>query len=94
MIRKLFIPLLLLFALAACATPQEIEQRRIAQEQADIATCKSYGLRPGSEMFGNCRLQLDLARQQQNYYDRAYFRSGVGFGSYGPRYGSGVGYYF
>jgi hypothetical protein len=54
--------------LTACATPEEIEANRRLQEQEDIATCKSYGLRQGSEAFGNCRLQLDLARQQQRYY--------------------------
>lgn len=57
---------------SACQTPQEIEAARQAQAQADTATCQSYGLRPGSEAFGNCRLQLDLARQQRYnsyYYD-------------------------
>lgn len=68
--------------LAACASPEEIAQRRADQEQADMQTCRSYGLRPGSEAFGNCRLQLDLARQQS--YDRYYSE---------PRLHTGFGYY-
>ena len=57
-----FTPLLFL---TACATPEQIAQQRAMQEQADIETCKSYGLRPGSEAFGYCRLELDLAREQR-----------------------------
>lgn len=68
--------------LCACATPQQIEERRAMQEQMDIETCKSYGLRPGSEAFGNCRLQIDLARQQPRYYDDYYYGPRVGTGFY------------
>lgn len=76
-----------LLLVAACATPEQLAAQRVAQEQADMETCRSYGLRPGSEAFGNCRLQLDLARQQQYYYDRNYYS-----GYYGPRFGTGIYY--
>lgn len=85
---KKLAPLSLLFLLTACATPEQLAQQRQQQEQDDIATCRSYGLRPGSEAFGNCRLQLDLARQQQYYYDHSTYYSGY----YGPRFGSGIYY--
>ncbi|MDX2072829.1 MAG: hypothetical protein SFX19_00510 [Alphaproteobacteria bacterium] len=62
---------LVLLSLAACATPEEIAARKARLEQEDIDTCKSYGLKPGSEAFGMCRLQLDLSRQQQ--YDARYY---------------------
>ncbi|MGE0753891.1 MAG: hypothetical protein AB7L92_01880 [Alphaproteobacteria bacterium] len=86
---KHFFAFTLLALLTACATPEQIEAQRIEQEQADMATCKSYGLRPGSENFGMCMLQLDLARQQR--YDS--FRYGYG-GYYTPhsnRVGAGIG---
>lgn len=79
---KKHLPILPLLFLAACATPEQLAQQKRLQEEADIATCRSYGLRPGSEAFGNCRLQLDLARQQQynSYYAypaRPYFGSSI-----------------
>lgn len=64
---------LLCLSLAGCMTPEEMAEQRRQQEQADIQTCLSYGLKRTSEAFGMCRLQLDLARQQQYYYDRDYF---------------------
>jgi len=30
----------------------------------DDQTCQRYGLRPGQPEYGNCRMQIDLARQQ------------------------------
>lgn len=50
------------------------------QDQADVNTCISYGLKPGSEAFGNCRLQLDLARRER--YNRPAYSYGVGYGGY------------
>jgi len=58
--------------LTGCYSPEQVEAARKAQEQADINTCASYGLHLGSEAFGNCRLQLDLARQQRYYYNDPY----------------------
>lgn len=79
---KILAPLALFLLLAACQTPEQIAQRKAMQEQDDFDTCVSYGLRPGSEAFGNCRLQLDLARQQRYYnnYDYPYY----------PRIGTGI----
>lgn len=56
--------------LSACQTPEQIAAQREREAVEDHETCLSYGLRPGSEAFGNCRLQLDIARQQRyyNYY--------------------------
>ncbi len=66
--------------LAGCMTPEEQAIARQQQIEADNNTCRSYGLRPGSEAFGNCRLQLDLAREQRYYYDP--------YPYYPPMYGS------
>jgi len=75
-----------LLVLAACATPEQIAERQRMQALQDDETCKNYGLRPGSEAFGNCRLQIDLARQQQYYYYNTppYH--------YGPRFNTGIYY--
>jgi len=86
--KKLLLPLIPLIFLAGCMTAEQAAQQRMMQEQADMETCRSYGLRPGSEAFGNCRLQLDLARQQA--YQSSY-HYGAGYG-YGPRFGSGIYY--
>lgn len=83
---KKFAALTLLFTLAACQTPEQIAEQKRMQEENDIQTCMSYGLRPKSEAFGNCRLQLDLARQQRYYNDYNY---GYGYG-YGHRFGSSI----
>lgn len=79
---KKLLPILLLFSLVACATPEQIALRKQQQEQADFETCQGYGLKAGSEAFGMCRLQLDLACQQQynSYYaypPRATFDSSI-----------------
>ncbi len=69
---KRIIPLLAMLWLTGCIqTPEQMEALRLEQEQRDNNTCASYGLRPGSEAFGNCRLQLDLAREQRQYYYNA-----------------------
>lgn len=84
---KKFACLLCLFTLA-CATPEEIQARKEAQAQADRETCRSYGLKTGSEAFGSCLLQLDLARQE--YYNRPTRYYG-GYHSYPGHFISGVG---
>lgn len=68
--KRIILALTLLF-LTACATPEQAAENRRLQAEADANTCMSYDLRPGSEAFGNCRLQLDLSRQQRyyHYYD-------------------------
>lgn len=60
---------LMLTLVCGCMSPEQREAVRQQQIAEDIATCKSYGLRPGSEAFGNCRLQLDIARRQRYQYD-------------------------
>lgn len=59
--------LLLLVFTAACVSPEELAIQKAAQDQADVNTCLKYGMKPGSEAFANCRLQLDLARQERYY---------------------------
>lgn len=84
---KKFLAFAALLMLSACATPEQIAAQQRQQALIDEETCKSYGLRPGSEAFGNCRLQIDLARQQQYYYYNS-----PAYPYYGPRYGSGMYY--
>ncbi len=38
----------------------------------DDATCKSYGFKPGTTSFGECRQKLDFARQQAAQKQREY----------------------
>ncbi len=71
-----FILLSVLGLVAACATPEQLAEQRRQQAAIDTQTCRNYGFRPGTEAFGNCRLQIDLVRQEeQNNYNRAYFYS-------------------
>jgi hypothetical protein len=80
----LLIPALLL--INSCASPEQIVAMKQQQERDDFNRCVGYGLHPGSELFANCRMQLDLERQRfynRNYYDD-YYRA--------PFYGS-FGYY-
>ena len=69
--------LLCTLMLTACLSAEERAERDRLQNLADIETCKSYGLKEGSEAFGNCRLQLDLAREQRN--NSPYFYGGYGY---------------
>jgi hypothetical protein len=85
---KHLIPVLMLCGLSACATPEQLAERRRLQVEQDVETCKSYGLRPGTDAFGSCRLQLDLARHRQYDYDHSYYN----YGAYSPRLGSGIYY--
>lgn len=76
--------------LSACvASPEQIEAARQAQQQQDYNTCAGYGFRPNSDGFRNCLLQIDLARQQQRYYNDSYYGYGAG---YPYRYSSGIYY--
>ena len=84
MIKKFILPTTLLL-LAACTTPEEREAARLLQIENDIATCTSYGLKEGSEAFGNCRLQLDIARKQ-TYHQPTHI-----YGGFGHRRGGGFG---
>jgi hypothetical protein len=49
--------------LAGCLTPAEIaERRRMQQDMTQDKTCRGWGLKPGTDAYANCR--LDLSRQQ------------------------------
>ncbi|MBX3507792.1 MAG: hypothetical protein KF714_03335 [Parvibaculum sp.] len=54
-----------LFALAACASPEEQAARAAAQLQADQAECQHIGFNPGTEAFSNCLLKLREIRAQE-----------------------------
>lgn len=41
--------------------PQPVQQGDGTQ---DDQTCQRYGLRPGQPEYGNCRMQIDMAKQQ------------------------------
>jgi len=40
----------------------DAEERRKARQAADDAKCQGYGFQPGTEAYGNCRLQLEQIR--------------------------------
>lgn len=69
--------LVLLFVLAGCATPEQIQARRDAeayQQEAQrqayrdrvYGQCRAYGFSEGTDQFRNCLMQVDQANQQQN----------------------------
>jgi len=47
-----------LLALCGCASPERLAA-------ADDARCTSYGFRPGTDAYANCRMQADMQRQAQ-----------------------------
>lgn len=49
--------------LSACVSPAEIEARQAALDEAE---CVKLGFTPGTEGFGNCRLQLRILRAQES----------------------------
>ncbi len=53
--------LLLGFGLVACADPEAI---RVAQGAQDDAKCQSYGAKPGTQPYFDCRLTLETNRNQ------------------------------
>ncbi len=74
--------------IAACATPEQLAENKRLQQQADFDTCASYGIRPKTDMFANCLMQLDLIRQKNYHRDDDYYRpaphiyGGMGFYRY------------
>jgi len=77
--------------LSGCQTPEQIAAQQEMQRQQDNETCLSYGFRPRSDAFRNCLLQLNIARDQQRYYnERSYYGYGVGY--YPHHHGSGIYY--
>ncbi len=60
MVRSLALVLTALVALAGCATWGEA--RRAAADAKADAKCRELGFKPGTEGYGNCRLQLEQIR--------------------------------
>ena len=54
-----FAVLLLLLPLLACQTPEEIAA-------ADDAQCRSYGAKPGSDAYVNCRVAQQKIRSDES----------------------------
>lgn len=54
--------------LAGCLTDEEIIAERRAK---DDQKCQSYGARPGSDAYVNCRARLDSARTTASAIDSA-----------------------
>lgn len=79
---KKLLPFCALLVLAACASPEQLAERKRLQDEQDFNTCVSYGFRPGSEAFGNCRLQLDLSRREAYQYNPYSYRPHIGTGIY------------
>ncbi len=71
--------------LTACATPEQLAENKRIQQEADYNTCASYGIRPKTDMFANCLMQIDLTRQRNYYRDYGYYPPPYVYG--------GVGYY-
>lgn len=46
--------------------------RQSASTNPDDATCQSYGFKPGTTSFGECRQKLDFAKQQAAQRQREY----------------------
>ncbi len=61
---------MLLVALAGCGTPEEraarAAQEAAQQEARKDAQCKSYGSRPDSDAYVNCRVQIDQSEAAIN----------------------------
>lgn len=66
------IPTVVLLALlaAGCASEQEIAA-------ADQARCESFGFKPGTETFAQCRLELYKARYRR--LDATHYGYGLGY---------------
>ena len=74
--------LAVLVLLSACASPEQQAAIRQQQIEEDAQQCRAYGLKPRTEAFANCRMQLDLARKQRHHYyqQEPVFRSGIYYG--------------
>jgi hypothetical protein len=55
-----FLPLLILFLLAACVSPEQQAQQRAA---ADRQQCIDYGFQEGTDADAQCRLTIDQQRK-------------------------------
>lgn len=52
--------------------PSKSNVKSAVSDHPDDATCKSYGFKPGSTAFGECRQKLDFAKQQAAQKQREY----------------------
>ncbi len=62
-----------LLVISACATPEQIAENKRLQQEADYNTCASYGIRPHTDMFAYCLMQVDLTRKQASYRTDTYY---------------------
>ena len=46
-------------------------ERQAAQKAADDAKCREFGFKPGTEAYGNCRLQIEQTRVTKAATDAA-----------------------
>ena len=46
----------------ALRVERERFKQQVALQSADDAKCREYGFKPGTEAYGNCRLQLEQIR--------------------------------
>ena len=51
-----------------CASYEQMEAQRVAQERQDYDTCVSYGAAPNTQAFADCKRDLVMARQQDYNY--------------------------
>ncbi len=61
-------PIVVISALSGCVSPQVVAARQAAEDNAE---CVSLGFKPGTEAFGNCRLQLRSIRAMEALTDAA-----------------------
>ncbi|MGH6849390.1 MAG: hypothetical protein ACREDD_02890 [Methylocella sp.] len=78
---------LLAFAMAGCATPEQIAARQAAQLREDEAHCGSLGFRLGTDSFKLCLLNLQQGRDIYHQGYSAGYSSGYSSGNSAGRNG-------
>lgn len=71
-LRTALLGLLLVVPLAACSTTTPA-QRFAAME----TSCQSYGFKKGSDAYGNCMMQQDMANARADAANEERFRNGL-----------------
>jgi hypothetical protein len=57
--------MMLFSVLSGCITAEQAAQRQQEQRLADDTTCQSYGVKPGSDAYVACRMNLGNNRAMQ-----------------------------